>query len=847
MICTLLTVALLAPPQAMATADSAAPSQSLVAAPGSWSASNGPTLGVNITSVSLVESAGDAKAMTAVDVNNGLWLSTHDGTSWGAFTSIASDIGATSGLTQAAAYGASSGRLLLVYRKASSSLVFFRTYHPDDSPALSYEDWYDVSLATAPDRVLLAPKPGSSEAVLVAAAGSSLRAAQWDGTAFSDTESLDTGFTGTSGMLAASWDAGDAAVLWANNAGVTPEGAFYDGTDWTTATGLPTFADPITRLELASCKNALLLSMITTGLTEDTSGGSSTPSTPATDGPVVYAGGSFDYDSGCTITGDVVEGQSGDMPPEPSPSGSSSGDLDIGDSQSASPSPGRFDTIDMSKDSVLNLVAGDYFFDTWEEAGDRATVNADTSAGAVRLVIENSDLKAKKEFVAQVTAGSNAFEIHVINGNFDIAKDATVSAGVVVYNGNIEFEKDATINGYLLASGNVKFKKDCTLTAPSFGWPGSSSTPGPDPDPVYTETYALHTAVLESGVWSAPATLSDELASINAASAGWEASGAAAVAVWQDTDETTLRYARFESGSWSPASDTADLDGTAQRLLVRPGASATDTTQILGSVLAEGTAHPLAGYLAYSLDHMHLDDSVTPNGLTGEDEGHAMPTPPSLSHGSTKVEVDDETLDLAPGAYGELELKEDAIVNLVAGDYIFEKNKKGKKDVTINADTTAGPVRIIFNSGKVEFEDNFTLTNTGPGPVEVHTLGGKFKAKDNAYANASFISYVKEVEFGDDSVVVGHLIAMKHVKLDDDSTLDPPTWDFPFTDGGSGSTSVTALYGFTSTAGSMSSQTLVIDDWEESHALPFDLSWARPTSGLRVTSWREVPSYDENP
>ncbi|MFT5424443.1 MAG: hypothetical protein ACI89L_002238 [Phycisphaerales bacterium] len=628
MVCPLIALLLLAPPQSAMTADAATPTASFSVAADTWGFTNAPAFTSDTASFVLRDSPKDTlTAALAVGTGNTLSLGSFDGSTWASPTVLSTDVGGATSMTSDAAFEPSSGKLLIAYRKGSSALVYFRVFDPAGPPSLSGETWFDLGLISPPDRVLLAPKPGSNDILLVATSGTSARAAVWDSTAFVNSTTLDTGFDGDPEAISAEWHKGSAFVLWARSTDSAPRGSVFDGSAWAAATGLPALADPITRVHLAP-------------------------------------------------------------------------------------------------------------------SNDRAS-------SAVLLTM-------------------------------------------------------ASVSGV---------------------------------------NHALHAATLDDTGWTAATTLSTQLATPDSYSAAWETSGTAAVAVWQEAGETFAHAARWDGAAWVAQSNTADLGGTIEGLVARPAAGNADGVHAMAAV---SVASPrLKDYLLYAnTGSLSLGMSTTVNGLSGAGKGFTLPAPPAGSPGATPVTVaKNKTVALAPGEYGAVSIANNSTLELSTGSYVLASMSPGNNRFTLTADTTTGPVILAIASGNFDAKNKLTISTVGPGPFEIHVLAGDFIGMNTPVINASVIVPLGDIDLRNNATTTAHLIASGNVSIGNSSTLDPPAWDSPFVDPSPSASTTTGLIVVTTLAGTPGTPITLLSGWTQPHGLPFDMSWQRPTAGVRVTSWREVPSY----
>jgi len=362
--------------------------------------------------------------------------------------------------------------------------------------------------------------------------------------------------------------------------------------------------------------------------------------------------------------------------------------------------------------------------------------------------------------------------------------------------------------------------------------------------------YALRVAVRDDSAWSGVSTLSSALAGADAASAAWQPSGVDAAAVWQASGATTLSVSHYEDTGWSPPVTTSDLGGTADRVLARPATGQSGSVRTMATVSIEPESS--GGYVAYTNGgSIETGSGTTIDGETDEG-GAGFPDTPSGygSAGGPTIDLNNnQTKSYAPGGYEEIDIGNNATLNLSSGDYALEKWGDKPNGLTMNADTASGPIRVVVVNDNVEFHNNLEINVSGSHPITFYILNGNLEVSNNFDVHASFVVYNGNIEIGNNADVSGHLIASGNIEIGNNGQVESPGWPSPMDEGGGGGEGIPtqALVGLTVTAGLPGSPTTIVDNWAETHTLPFDLGWQRPTAGLRITSWREVPSYDPAP
>lgn len=362
--------------------------------------------------------------------------------------------------------------------------------------------------------------------------------------------------------------------------------------------------------------------------------------------------------------------------------------------------------------------------------------------------------------------------------------------------------------------------------------------------------HTLRASVHDGEHWSGASLLSGAVSGPDGVSASWETSGEGAVAVWQDLGETTLSCAHFNGAAWSAPVATSDLGGEVERVLVRPATGQPGSVRAMAAVSIEPEIS--GGYLAYTEGGSIETGSGTTIDGDSDEGGAGFPDTPSGygSAGGPTIDLNNnQTKSYAPGGYEEIDIGNNATLNLSTGDYALEKWGDNPNGLTINADTASGPIRFVVVNDNMEFHNNLEIDVSGGHPITFYILNGNLEIKNNLDAHASFVVYNGNIEIGNNADVNGHLIASGNIEIGNNGHIESPGWPSPMDGGGGGGggASTRTLVGLTVTAGSPGPTTAIADGWGESHALPFDLGWQRPTAGLRITNWREVPSYDEAP
>ncbi len=142
-----------------------------------------------------------------------------------------------------------------------------------------------------------------------------------------------------------------------------------------------------------------------------------------------------------------------------------------------------------------------------------------------------------------------------------------------------------------------------------------------------------------------------------------------------------------------------------------------------------------------------VDNDGTVNGTVTEDDAVSLVDIPPLapfSAGTEDITVEeDETLDLPPGSYGDVEVERDGILNLSAGEYFLAELILGT-DTELNIDLSAGAI-VINVVNKLRFGDR-SVVNTSEGD------GGSVKVTFNSLQSSN-------LELRRESTVLGTIIA----------------------------------------------------------------------------------------
>lgn len=186
-----------------------------------------------------VGTATPVRALTALALDGSVWVSEYGAGVWGTPTSLTASAGTCNTPVYAAEYEGQTGNLMVAYRKASNTSIYYRTY----TTATPSEQSFSMGLTSVPLWMEIAGKPGSNEMVLLASSGGSLRAAVWDGTSWGNTTTLESALP-TSGRpfhIAYMTGSGSALVVWSATTGA-PKYATWNGANWSLTASVPAIA-----------------------------------------------------------------------------------------------------------------------------------------------------------------------------------------------------------------------------------------------------------------------------------------------------------------------------------------------------------------------------------------------------------------------------------------------------------------------------------------------------------------------------------------------------------------------------------------------------------------------------
>lgn len=180
-----------------------------------------------------------------------------------------------------------------------------------------------------------------------------------------------------------------------------------------------------------------------------------------------------------------------------------------------------------------------------------------------------------------------------------------------------------------------------------------------------------------------------------------------------------------------------------------------------------------------SADKVQLSKNVTVEGTVtsfGMPESFSTLVLPAAASFTTDPDRDittgkNEISDLAPGAYGDLKLGQQNVVQLSAGEYFFDQIQAGK-ELTLNLDVSAGAV-AIFVSGSVSFDKDLDVNVIGGGPEDVYLeTHREFRLdKDSEWFGTIYAPF-KKIELDKNVQLVGAVYGGDTIKVHKESRIN---------------------------------------------------------------------------
>jgi hypothetical protein len=206
---------------------------------------------------------------------------------------------------------------------------------------------------------------------------------------------------------------------------------------------------------------------------------------------------------------------------------------------------------------------------------------------------------------------------------------------------------------------------------------------------------------------------------------------------------------------------------------------ASGTAVTLGPLASVGgtiTHKPGTSTVGVSLPNVAVTGTPTPPTPFG---GVTLPAAHSFSAGLTNViKGPNETTNLLPGSYDDLNLGGNNVLNLSAGTYFFDTWTIANNAV-LNLDLTGGAIFLYF-TGNVNIATNFIMNLLGGDASDVYaeTLADWLTGDNMNWFGTIFGSgQHSDVTFGDNHQIVGAAYANHDLRLGDNSTVRFMLWN----------------------------------------------------------------------
>ena len=241
-------------------------------------------------------------------------------------------------------------------------------------------------------------------------------------------------------------------------------------------------------------------------------------------------------------------------------------------------------------------------------------------------------------------------------------------------------------------------------------------------------------------------------------------------------DVLVKEYATI-AGNIVSGGDIELKDGVTVVGSVTAAGTVTYSGAIIGGALVEGA--PLAPVVgpqpSYTVDITITDAEGNETTQTAEVEGAALAMTFSLTAGGQDITIDaGETYSLAPGSYGIVEVKEDATLSLISGEYAFNQVII-KENTEILLNLTGGP--IIFDVvNYLEFKENITmLVTSGVGDASdfVVRIGDQALFKEDGQYLGTYFGFgatLAQMEVKENATLRGALYG-DDVKVKENATV----------------------------------------------------------------------------
>lgn len=187
-----------------------------------------------------------------------------------------------------------------------------------------------------------------------------------------------------------------------------------------------------------------------------------------------------------------------------------------------------------------------------------------------------------------------------------------------------------------------------------------------------------------------------------------------------------------------------------------------------GAALNLGNKAAVGGTGYYGTDYSLGNKSTVSGGMSLLDPLDAwmagpLPDLDILASGSIdQWFANNSNVELAPGAYAGLSTGNNAVLDLIAGEYSFDSMWLAQ-NAALNVDASAGDV-VIHVTGNFSTGNNVGITVSGGGSL-TFVVGGSIWLAQNTTAQANFISMGSTIGLGAGAEVQGVLWAAEDISL----------------------------------------------------------------------------------
>jgi len=192
-----------------------------------------------VTFQELLNSPVSGRALVTLCDDHSVWLTRWTSSSfWSAPTQLATNAGLPSAKVFAGAYETETGNLIVVYRKTTSTTLYYRVVGATVGPEQSFA----IGLASAPTYMEMYPQPRGNEIMLLVAASGRLHAAVWSGSAWTGSVQLEAALPTSGRPFAGAYtnSSTQGMAVWSDTAGSVRSRLWTGATaSWSAATTLP--------------------------------------------------------------------------------------------------------------------------------------------------------------------------------------------------------------------------------------------------------------------------------------------------------------------------------------------------------------------------------------------------------------------------------------------------------------------------------------------------------------------------------------------------------------------------------------------------------------------------------